>query len=115
MRGRAVDFARSNGVPDELVPDVRLAISEAVTNAVVHAFREREHPGTVTVSVTVRPGEMAEVVVRDDGMGMGPRSDSPGLGLGMGLIGTVADQVEHRAPPDGPGFEVWMSFRLDVA
>jgi serine/threonine-protein kinase RsbW/stage II sporulation protein AB (anti-sigma F factor) len=115
VRESAVQFAGANGVPDGLVDDLRLAISEAMTNAVVHAFRHREQPGTVTVTIDVRAGEMAEVVVRDDGAGMVPRSDSPGLGLGLPLIGRVADQVEHRKPCDGAGFEVWMCFRLDDA
>lgn len=113
MRQAAVEFARANGVPDRLLDDVRLAISEAVSNAVLHAFRCQERPGTITVSIDVRSGELAEVVVRDDGIGMSQRSDSPGLGLGLGLIGTVADQVEHRSPSEGPGCELWMSFRLD--
>ncbi len=50
LRRAAVEFARVNGVPDALLRDLRLAISEAVTNAVVHAFRHQEQPGTVTVS-----------------------------------------------------------------
>jgi serine/threonine-protein kinase RsbW/stage II sporulation protein AB (anti-sigma F factor) len=115
VRESAVQFARANGVPDRLVDDLRLAISEAVTNAVVHAFHGREQPGTVTVTVDVRAGEMAEVVVRDDGIGMSRRSDSPGLGLGLGLIAWVADQVEHRVPSDGDGFELWMRFWFDAA
>lgn len=115
VRESAVQFARANGVPDRLLGDLRLAISEAVTNAVVHAFRCRGQPGTVTVTVDVSAGEMAQVVVRDDGDGMSRRSDSPGLGLGLGLIAWVADQVDHRVPGDGDGFELWISFRLDVA
>ena len=115
VREAAVQFARASGVPDRRVGDLRLAISEAVTNAVVHAFRLPAQPGAVTVAVDVTAGEMAQVVVRDDGMGMSPRSDSPGLGLGLSLIASVADQVEHRVPGGGDGFELWMCFRLDVA
>jgi len=115
VRETAVQFARTSGVPDRRVGDLRLAISEDVTNAVVHAFRCREHPGTVTVTVDVSADEIAQVVVRDDGIGMSRRSDSPGLGLGLGLIAAVADQVEHRVPADAEGFELWMSFWLDVA
>ena len=115
VRHAAVQFARTNGVPDRLLDDLHLAISEAVTNAVVHAFRTREQTGTITVSVDVRAGQDAEVTVRDDGIGMSRRSDSPGLGFGLGLIASVADQVEHRTRRDGAGFELWMCFRLDVA
>ena len=115
VRNEAIEFARGEGVPDPLLEDLRLAISEAVTNAVVHAFREQDLPGTVTVTVTVdvTVREFVEAVVRDDGMGMSARTDSPGLGLGLGLIASVADTVEHRAPADGVGFELYMRFRFD--
>lgn len=115
VRHAAVEFARDQGVPDPPLADLRLAISEAVTNAVIHAFRTQHRPGTVTVTVDVASAVLVEAVVRDDGMGMSSRNDSPGLGLGLGLIAGVADAVELRAPADGVGFELWMSFRCDDA
>lgn len=115
VRHAAVEFSRAHGVPRQRLEDLRLAISEAVTNAVIHAFRSQEASGIVTVSVDVTPGEVAEVVVRDDGGGFSRRNDSPGLGLGLALIESAADQVEHRSPDQGAGFELWMSFRLDAA
>ena len=113
VRRAAVEFARAEGVPDLRLEDLRLAISEAVSNAVLHAFRMQDLPGTVTVTVDVTPDQFVEAVVRDDGMGMSPRSDSPGLGLGLGLIASVADAVEQRLPADGVGFELSMRFRFD--
>ena len=112
VRRAAVEFARAEGVPDLRLEDLRLAISEALTNAVLHAFRTQDLPGTVTVTVDVTPDQFVEAVVRDDGMGMSPRGDSPGLGLGLGLIASVADAVEQRLPADGVGFELWMCFRF---
>jgi stage II sporulation protein AB (anti-sigma F factor) len=112
VRRAAVEFARAQGVPAPRLEDLRLAISEALSNAVLHAFRTQELPGTVTVTVDVTPDQLVEAIVRDDGIGMSPRADSPGLGLGLGLIGAVADTVEHRLPADGVGFELWMCFRL---
>jgi serine/threonine-protein kinase RsbW/stage II sporulation protein AB (anti-sigma F factor) len=97
-------------VPESRVDSVRLAVSEAVTNAVVHAFRLRAQPGMVVVSVTVDDGKWIEVRVTDDGDGMAPRDDSPGPGLGLPLIHDLADRVEHRAPPAGPGTELSMRF-----
>jgi anti-sigma regulatory factor (Ser/Thr protein kinase) len=111
VRHAVLRFASANGVPERLLADLRLAISEGVSNAVIHAFAHRQ-PGTITVSIDVQAGDVAEVIVRDDGIGMSRRSDSPGLGLGLGLIARLADQVEHRAPP-GSGLELWMCFRLD--
>ena len=112
VRHAAVEFARGEGVRDPPLEDLRLAISEAVTNAVIHAFRTQDRTGTVTVTVRVTLDEFVEAVVRDDGAGMSSRGDSPGLGLGLGLIGSVADAVEQRLPADGVGFELWMCFRL---
>lgn len=112
VRDAAVSFAREHGVPGPALDDIRLSISEAVTNAVLHAFRDTEGAGSVTVSVVVTPGGDVEVVVSDDGSGMAPRDDSPGLGLGLALIQRLADHVEIRFPPGGRGTEVWMRFRL---
>ena len=112
IRREAERFARSHGVPDHRLADLRLAISEAVSNAVIHAFREHELPGTVTLSIDITPQRFAEVVVRDDGSGMSPRSDSPGLGLGLSVIDRLADETERRRPTDGVGFELWMRFRF---
>ena len=112
IRRAAVQFARSHGVPDDRLADLRLAISEAVSNAVIHAFRLQELPGTVTLSIDITPERFAEVVVRDDGIGMSPRGDSPGLGLGLSVIESIADETERRRPSDGIGFELWMRFRF---
>jgi anti-sigma regulatory factor (Ser/Thr protein kinase) len=111
IRQAVVDFARANGITDARADDLGLAISEAVTNAVVHAYRRHAQPGGVHVSATV-DGPWIDVRVVDDGSGMAPRSDSPGLGLGLPLINRLADQVELRPPPDGAGTELWMRFRM---
>ncbi len=112
FREAVVDFARANGISEALARDIRLAISEAVTNAVLHAYREHAQPGNVIVFATLEGGWL-DVSVVDEGMGMAPRSDSPGIGLGLPLIYQLADQVELRRPPDRIGTEVWMRFRLD--
>jgi serine/threonine-protein kinase RsbW/stage II sporulation protein AB (anti-sigma F factor) len=110
VRQSVVDFACQNGVAEPQLTDVRLAVSEAVTNAVVHAFRGCDEPGTLIVTATVRAGEWIEVYVTDDGAGMAPRDDSPGLGLGLPLIRHLADQFDHRRPSTGVGTELWMRF-----
>ena len=110
LRETVADFLIANGIADSHMTDVRLAVSEAVTNAVVHAFRGRTQTGTISVSVTL-DDDSVEVVVRDDGSGMAPREDSPGIGLGLPLIRRVADEFDHREPPGG-GSELWMRFAL---
>jgi serine/threonine-protein kinase RsbW len=76
---------------------IGVVVSEAVTNAVIHAYRDRERPGEVHVSARL-DDDGVEVAVVDDGVGLSPRVDSPGVGLGMPLIADLADRVEisHR-------------------
>src|SRR5438105_3538961 len=91
LRTHVVDFAARREVVDPPISDLKLALSEAITNAVVHAFRQNT-PGTVTVTLTVDPeGREVKALVLDDGLGCKPRADSPGLGLGLPLIATLAE------------------------
>jgi anti-sigma regulatory factor (Ser/Thr protein kinase) len=71
---------------------IGVVVSEAVTNAVLHAYRDRDRPGQVHVTADLDE-EGVEVTVADDGLGLRPRSDSPGVGLGMPLIADLADNV----------------------
>ena len=71
---------------------VSIVVSEAVANAVMHAYRDRPEPGRVRVSVDVGD-ESLELAVSDDGIGMTPRIDSPGAGLGVPLMTGFADEV----------------------
>jgi serine/threonine-protein kinase RsbW/stage II sporulation protein AB (anti-sigma F factor) len=93
------------------VGEIVLAVSEAVTNVVLHAYRDGE-PGPITIEARYDPQERClVVVVRDRGIGMSPRSDSPGLGLGLPTIARVAHQLEIDA--DDPGTRLSMRFRRD--
>lgn len=89
---------------------VGLVVSEAVANAVIHAYRDRK-PGDVRVSATLNE-EGVEVAVVDDGIGLRPRPDSPGVGLGMPLIADLADRVEITAGPRGHGTRIAAHFVL---
>lgn len=109
-RHAARDFARKHGASDQTVEDIALAVSEAVTNAAVHGYRDRPAPGDVTVSIR-RDGHDLVVLVCDDGVGVSPRPDTPGLGLGLALIGQLSDSLEIRDRRGG-GAELSMRFRL---
>jgi len=78
---------------------VGIVVSEAVANAVVHAYRDQTSVGRVHVSARL-DDRGVEVAVDDDGLGMRPRTDSPGVGLGLPLMGDLADRVDisSRAP-----------------
>jgi serine/threonine-protein kinase RsbW len=97
------EFAASRGLDDA---DIRLAVSEAVSNAVTHAFRGRK-PGKVTIYCNATEDVLA-IVVADDGDGMRPNLESPGLGLGIPLITKLAHEVRFDSSENGT--KVSMSF-----
>ena len=70
----------------QMLSDVKLAVTEACTNVVVHAYGEDEGPMEVAATLD---GQSLRVTVRDEGLGIVPRADSPGLGLGLPLIATL--------------------------
>ena len=89
------------------VADVQLAVTEAATNAVVHAYATTT--GDVTVTAAVHEGELAIVIAdADAGGGLVERSDSTGLGVGPSIIATVADEM--RIVSDTGGTKVHMTF-----
>jgi serine/threonine-protein kinase RsbW/stage II sporulation protein AB (anti-sigma F factor) len=96
LRSEVTRYAQEVGVAEDRLGDVRLAISEAATNAVLHAYRDRE-PGQIRVQAKLLDDGYLCIVVEDDGFGPLPRPDSPGLGLGLPTIASVADAVELSA------------------
>jgi anti-sigma regulatory factor (Ser/Thr protein kinase) len=78
------------------VAAIELAVSEAVSNAVLHAYRERGGAVPADPHVRLRLTEDDEgiwIVVGDDGVGMSARDDSPGLGVGLSLMAKLSDQL----------------------
>ena len=109
-------FAEALRLPDELVEDLRLAVTEACTNVVRHAYPPNE---TGPVEITIQPmEEHVSVIVSDHGRGIGTSSDTTGPGLGLPLIAAIADEVDLQPVPGG-GSRVAMTFsrrsRGDVA
>jgi serine/threonine-protein kinase RsbW len=107
-RSRVADFAVAAGAMPTQVDAVRLAASEAMTNAVLHAYRDE--PGSIYVNAAVVAGELW-ILISDDGCGLEPRPDRPGLGLGLGLISQVADDFAIVSRASG-GTEVRMRFNV---
>jgi len=93
----------------QTLSDVKLAVTEACTNVVVHAYGDGEGPMEIAASVD---GDALRVTVRDEGMGIVPRPDSPGLGLGLPLIATLTESLELGKTPDDRT-EVTMVFHLE--
>ena len=95
------------GVEQRVVDDVRLCVSEAVTNAVRHAYSG--DVGIVDVTVVDRePGIV--VVVRDFGSGVmsSPRSNGS-RGFGLAIIDAMTDDCALSSV-SGAGTEVSMAF-----
>ena len=110
IRHELCAYAASQGVSPTLVEEVALAVTEVVANAVVHAYPdETRDDGEIMVTATVN-GEELTVRVVDDGIGLMPRVDSPGAGLGLAIAGKVARRMVVERPSRG-GTEVRMTFR----
>jgi anti-sigma regulatory factor (Ser/Thr protein kinase) len=109
-RSAVVEFAQALGAGDAELEPVRLAVSEAVTNAVVHGFRSAR-PGQVQVTAASAAGELW-VLVADDGCGFLHASrNERGHGWGLPVIADASDQFEI-AERAGGGTELRMCFRL---
>lgn len=94
---------------DERIAEVTLAVTEACSNVVVHAYRGQT--GELEVIVEDDPVEGVIVNVRDHGGGLQPRADSPGLGVGLPVIYAIADSVQVSSNTDGNGTDLRMHFR----
>jgi anti-sigma regulatory factor (Ser/Thr protein kinase) len=86
---------------------IELAVSEAVSNAVVHAYGDGG-PGAIELSATASPYELT-VVVRDHGTGIAAGGGTPGSGFGLAIIRRLAQHVELDDTAEGVA--VTMRFR----
>ena len=105
LRRAVGEVAERFGLPTEVVDAARLAASEAASNAVVHAYRERG--GELHLRVTVEDGEL-RLVIADEGDGLAPRPDSPGLGLGLPIMAQLSERFEIVSGPGGT--EIHLAF-----
>ena len=98
-------------VPLHVRANLRLAVTEACANVVLHAYPTPQ-AGEFEVEARAVPGESVEVIVRDYGGGMGRESTSPGAGLGLSLIGTLTSHHEIRPAAQSGARRSWMTFDL---
>jgi serine/threonine-protein kinase RsbW/stage II sporulation protein AB (anti-sigma F factor) len=68
-------------------------VGEACANAVVHAYRRSPVPGEIHLRALVEDNALV-VEVRDDGSGPSPRTDSPGMGLGLPLMARLTRELQ---------------------
>jgi anti-sigma regulatory factor (Ser/Thr protein kinase) len=108
IRTAVCQFAQSCGLLQDKVEAIKLAVSEAATNAVLHGYSD--HAGQIAVVVELQASGALQVVITDRGRGMLPHRDSEGLGLGVPLMTTMADHVDITSPTTQGGTEVHMHF-----
>jgi serine/threonine-protein kinase RsbW len=99
LRRAVVEFARSCGASDDQCDDITVAVSEALSNVVKHAYVDRDTPGSVAVRAWARERWLV-VVVSDDGIGLRAR-DSPGVGIGLRLIFELTERFEFKDTTSG--------------
>ena len=99
--------------------DIKTAVSEAVTNAIVHAYPDAI--GTVTLKMRVCPGNLLELTVKDRGRGIAdvekarqPMFTTGGAersGMGFTIMESFMDNLTVRSVP-GRGTTVTMKKKL---
>lgn len=111
LRRHASEFASTAGASAEVTQAIALAVSETVTNAVLHAYDEDGGP----VRVSCRfDGERFIVEVADEGAGIAARHSSPGIGHGLAMVGALAQTLDIAPGSGGRGTRVTMGFGPDA-
>jgi stage II sporulation protein AB (anti-sigma F factor) len=105
LRAKMAEVAQDCGMDAEGIAAVRLAVTEAATNAVIHAYAKAE--GELTVTATTHDGKLA-IVIADTGPGLVDTPDNPGLGLGLSIIASVAERLKIIS--HARGTEIHMAF-----
>jgi serine/threonine-protein kinase RsbW len=107
MRQRVAAGAKRLGVGKSTVADLRIVVSEACTNVVLHAY-EDETTGPLEVEL-VPEGRELSVVVRDVGAGIRPQPEAgvekPRLRMGLPVIGALSNSF-HLSSVRNRGTEI---------
>jgi serine/threonine-protein kinase RsbW/stage II sporulation protein AB (anti-sigma F factor) len=110
-RDAVEEWAEELGASPAEIAALRLCVSEAVTNSILHAYLDCP-PGLVRVSALAEGGEVV-LSVEDEGCGMRPHPDSPGLGMGLPLMGQMAGSLNIVSVPErARGCCLRMTFRV---
>ena len=106
---------------DEL-SDLRTAVSEAVTNAIVHGYRDCGETGSIAITVSILQGRAVRIEIKDKGCGIPDvelartplyTTDAAGERSGMGftVMESFTDAVKVSSKP-GKGTTVTMWKKL---
>ena len=100
-------LARLHPFSEEVLADLKLALTEACSNSVRHAYEEADD-GVVEIFYELQPDRLV-IEVTDEGEGFDPEDASSGSddlsegGLGIAIIRAIADEVDIGARSDGTG------------
>jgi serine/threonine-protein kinase RsbW len=100
-------IGRLRELSDELLADLKLALTEAASNSVRHAYGDKD-AGVVDISYQLFPDRLV-IEVTDEGEGFDPAealgnaAELSEGGLGIAIIRAIADEVEIGAQPGGKG------------
>jgi serine/threonine-protein kinase RsbW len=100
-------IARLRQLSDELLADLKLALTEAASNSVRHAYGDRD-AGVVEISYQLFSDRLV-IEVTDEGEGFDPAETEGSAaelsegGLGIAIIRAIADDVEFGVRPGGKG------------
>jgi serine/threonine-protein kinase RsbW len=100
-------IGRLRQLSDELLADLKLALTEAASNSVRHAYGDKD-VGVVEISYQLFPDRLV-IEVTDEGEGFDPAEAAGNAdelsegGLGIAIIRAIADEVEIGAQPGGKG------------
>jgi anti-sigma regulatory factor (Ser/Thr protein kinase) len=109
VRRQLTAFAAGVGMCGEQLEGLRLVVSEAVSNAVLHAYDQEQ--GEIQVTAAVVPGELW-ILIADEGAGLrADGSENRGLGLGLGWMAQFSDGLTLLTRSSG-GLEVRLRFDL---
>jgi serine/threonine-protein kinase RsbW len=109
-------IARMRSLSEELLADLKLALTEAASNSVRHAYGD--DVGVVEISYELLPDRLV-IEVTDEGGGFdpleerGPPEELSEGGLGIAIIRAIADEVEIGARPNGKGSRLRFEKALD--
>ena len=118
-RAAAACFAAQLDPTLEEVNDIKTAVSEAVTNAIVHAYPDTL--GKVVLKLRIKEGNVLEIVVKDWGVGIADvdqartplftTGSEERSGMGFTIMESFMDTLKVRSAP-GRGTTVTMARRI---
>ncbi len=120
-RTTAACFAAQLDPTLEEIGDIKTAVSEAVTNAIVHAYPQEL--GVVTMRLRILEGRIFEITVKDKGVGIPDvdrarqplytTGDDSRSGMGFTIMESFMDMVRVRSLP-GKGTTVTLRKRISA-